>query len=267
MNRPEIKVRCRTDPLAFAKFGNPAFEQRDGGMWIAEHEGIAEVHYHKGALRETQFTRKIGGELDMTKPQLLDGKPWIDTTGLWADQIPNAKPKMGGTEHETFTMLATTQQDGYSGRHFDITMKDGRDIRLRGPWHGGAPDGYQEVYYYIDDRQEYKCRPGSRHYRTWHDRGGFFGLYVQHEVMIDILSTFQPHLELAWVERIIGKQTYRTVEPLMPETGLPKGIFVPVDECPGHQFSVTIGSAGPHDRCAFCELPRSQAGILESEAA
>jgi hypothetical protein len=259
MNRPELKVRCRVDPLAFSNSGNPVWEKRENGMWIAEQDGVAAVHYHEGAVREDKFTRRIGGEWDISKPQLLDGEPWIDTAGLWPDQIPNAKPKMGGFEHETYTMLATTQQQGYAGRHIDVTLKDGSTVRLRGPWHGGAPDGYMEVYYDIDDHIEKYAvqRPGRR--RKWHAIGGYFGLYVRTELMIDILSTFQPHVELAWVEQQVGNVVRRSFEPIVPQTGFPKGWFVPVEECPGHQFTVNWPPEGPNDPCAFCGTRRGEA--------
>lgn len=263
-NSPHLKVRCRTDPLAFAKFGNPAWEKVGSKTWIAERDGVAAVHYHEGAVRPAKFTRKIGGEWDITKPQLLDGEPWIDTTGLWPDQIPNAKPKMGGTEHETFTMLATTQQEGYAGRHFDITLKDGTDVRLRGPWHGGAPDGFVELYYDIDDHLAKTAgRPNNRWYRKWYARGGYFGLFMRPEVLLDIFATFLPHVPWA----MVADEKRCTLQPLRPETGLPKGFHVDPARCPGHRYGMTAYQSGPHpgDRCALCNERRDPSWVSPYE--
>jgi hypothetical protein len=110
-NSPELKVRCRTDPLAFTKDDNPVWlpgdsAARDGQTfkpgtraWIAEQDGVVTCHYHGGAITEQQFIRKIGGTYDATKPQLLDGQPWMDTAGLHPDQIANAKPKIHHVGH------------------------------------------------------------------------------------------------------------------------------------------------------------------------
>lgn len=243
-NRPSFKVRCRTDPLAFCDPGNPVWERRGKEMWIAEEGGVASVHYHSTAVSEATFTRKIGGEWDMSKPQLLDGKPWIDTAGLWPDQIANAKPKMGGTEHETYTMLATPKGEGYGGRSFDIMLKDGTPIRLRGPWFGGAPEGYHDISFDTDEHIFKYRRPGAKQVRPWHAQGGFFGLFVTTELLVDLLATFQPHLDLAIVEMANGR---RNIEPLVPATGRPKGDFVPVEQCPGHE-------RGAHGFCAYCHF-------------
>lgn len=43
----------------------------------------------------------------------------------------------------------TSQDRGYAGRGFNITMSDGRKACLRGPWHGTAPEDYklQDISY------------------------------------------------------------------------------------------------------------------------
>jgi hypothetical protein len=267
-NSPHLKVRCAADPLGFSDFGNPAWEKVGADCWIAERDGVASVHYHSGAVRPTEFTRKIGGEWDPTKPQLLDGRPWIDTAGLWPDQIANAKPKMGGLEHETFTMLATTQQDGYAGRHFDITLKDGTNVRLRGPWHSLAPKGFVSLYYDTDDHIQ-NCRSGWRVWRQrkWHELGGFFGLYVRTELVLDIFASFQPHAPWATIIETRKDGERRWIEPMRPETQMPKGWYVEPEGCPGHRYSLSSGEPKPYDSCVFCHERRDPAWRFPHEQA
>lgn len=230
-NRPQLKVRCRADPLAFSSFGNPAYDLREGGMWIAEQDGVASVHYHGGALRQTEFERHVR---------------WLENPA----QTNNWK---GEAEIEKYTMLATTQQDGYAGRHFDITLKDGSNVRLRGPWHGGSPDGFMEINYDIDDSIARNAGRVNRWWRPWHARGGYFGLYIRPQVVLDIFSTFLAHIEWCWVIEPDGR---RSLEPIRPETSMPKGWKVDVTDCPGHQFVKMGDKDHPWDACAFCERHR-----------
>ncbi len=255
-NSPHLHIRCSRDPLEFQWAGNPVWEKRANGMWIAEQDGVAAVHYHKGAVSLTSFQERVGwinGKFDAQLQDTLDGEPRVDRTGCWPDQP--GRPCMGGGIYETREILATTQQEGYAGRHIDITLKTGELVRLRGPWHGGAPEGYSEVYYYID-RPEDQRR--GRWWRPWYNRGGFFGLYVRTELLLDIFATFTPHVPWC-IHTTVNRhgETHR-LEPIRPEIGLPKGWHVAPDQCPGHRYGVTHYQSGPlpSDQCAFCEERR-----------
>lgn len=265
-NSPHLHVRCRHDPLAFANFGNPVWEKRGSKTWIAEHEGVASVHYHNGAVSRQPFIEHAGwidGKWNHDIQATLDGEPRFDRDGLWADQP--SKPFMGGGIFETRHMLATTQQEGYAGRHIDITLKNGDNVRLRGPWHGGAPEGYSEVYYYIDRDED--AKQSRRWWKPWYKRGGYFGLHVRTELLLDIFATYQPHVPWGTVTTpIIGGESTR-LEPLRPETGLPKGFYLDPDQCPGHRFSFNHYQTGPqpYDRCDFCEVRRDPSWVSPYE--
>lgn len=233
-NSPDIKVRCRTDPLAFTDDDAPVWERLGKDGWIAEHEGVARVHYHSGAVRETEFEEHVR---------------WI---------VPPSRENMwkGEAEKRKYTMLATTKQDGYGGRHFDIVLRDGTPVRLRGPWHGGAPEGFTEVYY---DTDEHLAKNGRfRNRPKWYQQGGFFGLVLRHELLLDIVATYQPHLRWGWVTTRTRDGERRVLEPLRPETDLPKGWYVKPSACPGHRFDKNVygGEDKPWDRCSLCNQSR-----------
>lgn len=258
-NSPSYMVRCATNPLAFTHHGAPAWRMftyqyggKSGRGWIAEREGVASCHYHDGAISMTEFEEHV----------------------RWLEKPSQANNWKGTAETRKYQMLATAQQDGYAGRHFDITLDAqeipiysretgtvmtkvarGTKLRLRGPWHGGAPEGYTETSYWVDaDAPKHgawiKTRP-------WYARGGYFGLYIKPEILLDILATYEPHVPWAITTETWGgkERIYRS--PLVPETGLPKGWRVHPDQCPGHDFIISQYATGrdrtrPSDSCRFC---------------
>ena len=268
-NRPDYKIRCREDPTAFTRDGSPVWtpfsEPGHSRGWRAEREGVAAVHYHGGAISVADFEEHV----------------------RWIDPPSQANGWKGEAETRKYQMLATAPQDGYAGRAFDITLdacslpvwsaaerraietaiERGTVIRLRGPWHGGAPEGYMEVHYDTDASIAQYGRPiGKRRPRPWYNLGGYFGLYVTPALFLDIAATYQPHIEWAWVDIPIGKETRRYLEPLVPETGLPKGVYVAPSDCPGHQY-VRGGPATqdhPSDRCKFCGEKRDPSWVYVS---
>lgn len=263
-NRPHLHIRCSRDPLEFSKAGAAVWDRFDclnylgkkSRGYIAECDGAAAVHYHDGAVALTPFQERVGwinGKFDPQLQDTLDGGPRVDRAGCWPDQP--GRPSMGGGIYETRQILATTQQEGYAGRHIDITLKSGELFRLRGPWHGGAPEGFIEVYYYIDRLEDQRR---GRWWRPWYNRGGFFGLYVRTELLLDIFATFQPHIAWCTVTEVNRFGESHRLEPMRPETALPKGWHVSPEDCPGHRYGMTSFQGGPHpgDRCTFCEQRR-----------
>jgi hypothetical protein len=268
-NRPSYMVRCKTDPLAFTTDGAPVWRRttyndgaKTGVAWIAERDGVASCHYHSGIVSMVEFEEHV----------------------RWIEKPSQANGWKGQEETRKFFMLATTQQDGYAGRHFDITLMaqeipvydpatrqttvtkvdHGTKLRLRGPWHGGAPAGYVETSYWIDNDKAW--RPKGR---KWFESGGYFGLLIKPEILLDILATFQPHVQWAMVtETLSGKDRYRP-EPLVPETGLPKGWHIHPDQCPRHDFVQSPWATGrdrtqPNDRCRFCNQQRRPGWVFLS---
>lgn len=260
-NRPEYKIRCRTDPLAFTDNNTPVWLPFDrpphARGWIAERDGVASVHYHGGALSIQSFEDHV----------------------RWITPPTQANAWKGEAETRRYEMLATTKQEGYGGRAFDITLDacrlpvsgvatdlpSGTPVRLRGPWHGGAPEGFMEVRYDLD-REISRYASSPRWRRPWFQRGGYFGLYIRPEVFLDIAATYQPHLEWAWVTETVGKTDFLRLEPLVPQTGLPKGMYVNPADCPGHDYARSGGGTSDHpfDRCKFCGEQREPGWVYVS---
>jgi len=249
-NRPRYKVRCRTDPLEFTRDGSPVWtwqkHKADSRCWKAERDGVAAVHYHGGRISMQTFDKHV----------------------RWIEKPSKENSWNGAEERSEYRMLATSHSEGYGGRHFDITMAEcelpvfadgvttmtkieaGTPLRLRGPWHGGAPDGYLEISYDIDEKIDESMGWRAHRRPPWYRRGGYFGLYIKPEVFLDIAATFQPHLEWVWVTDRVG----RHLEPLVPQTGLPKGLHVDPADCPGHDYTRSGSSTNdnPFDQCKFC---------------
>jgi len=95
-------------------------------LYIAESEGRVKWHSHNDLLSEIDYETKF--------------LEW----GKKANGTPDYNVRIAETEKR----WATSQSEGYGGRHFPITMKDGRKAVLRGPWHTKCPPGYQEITTY-----------------------------------------------------------------------------------------------------------------------
>lgn len=267
-NRPSFKVRCAHDPLDFTTSGAPVwrmFEWHDGKKkgrgWIAEREGVAACHYHDGTISMQEFEERV----------------------RWVVNPCQANNWKGEAETRKYQMLATSKQEGYAGRHFDITLaaqhipiysrehgtvltkvEHGTKLRLQGPWHGGAPSGYLETSYWIDDEKAWKPKD-----RKWFESSGYFGLYIKPELLLDIMATYQSHVPWARVTETRGNEDCVRLEPLIPEVGLPKRWLVHPDQCPGHEYVLSPFATGrdrrhPNDSCRFCGTKRQPGWVYVS---
>ncbi len=174
------------------------FERHDT-MFIARHpDGRAEVYYQKGKLTGVMMKRfrHADGRMSEYAYGGIDGEP---PPGEWIETM----------------RFCTPQEQGFGGAHIDITMVDGAPVTLRGPWHGGAPDGYQEVAY-VD--QSDGNPQWVRRRKGWWDTTATGGLFIQYSTFIRMFARFQPHLRLASVNEGLGAR----IQPLKPEWREPK---------------------------------------------
>jgi len=148
-----------------------------GKVWTAEGRDYRARHFdgrmsqltHSGALRPTMlrmFRAEDGSLHEYRTPHTRPGE-WVEVEGL-----------------------ATTQQEGFGGAHYHLTMADGSQIVLRGPWATTPPKGYVEVSYVDVSRYTHSDRP-------WHNTGGVGGLFITADLFIRAMSRFAPHLRLA----------------------------------------------------------------------
>lgn len=181
--------------------------KRTGSRYTAEHEdGRMEQYAHDGAvgLHNVELFKRADGSLHKVRrhgePEWT-AEPFGYEPGDWV-QAP---------------VLATTKQQGFGGAIVWVTLDDGRELALRGPWHVGAPQGFTEVAFVNMEDRFYPNRQ-----RPWHARGGIGGLYLRDETFVRIMARFLPHLPLASVT--YGGAT--TLEPFKAEWGEPKRLVL-----------------------------------------
>lgn len=184
-NSPDVTLKIRGSACGWTD----QRWHREGEMYIARHEdGRAEVHYHKGAV----------SIVELKDERLIGTMPHKD--------LPTIKVR------------ATTQQDGYAGRHIWLTMDDGEPLVLRGPWHGGAPSGYVEVYTVDMDYSGNKNPDRWNRARRWFKRSKTYGLYITEDLFFRIVARYCPHVCIARVNHSYGSR----VDVYRAEWGMPK---------------------------------------------
>jgi hypothetical protein len=188
------------------------------GVYTAKHEdGRLEQHAHDGAVswgKVRMFRSSLTGLVTQHRPSCrIDDNPggmsWTYPDGRTETHAPG--------EWEDVDHLVTTQQQGYAGRHFRILRDDGRYVMLRGPWHIGEPDGYHGVTTTDCSKPDLWIQKNGF---KWWRRTGCFGLFLRSDVLINIISRYQPHVRLAAVTRSYGGPY---LEPIKPEWEAPKG--------------------------------------------
>lgn len=209
-NAPSFKLKSRGN---LRRWPNKWFK-RIGDCWLAEApDGRAEAYYQGGALAPVMLKRfqTLDGKLHAYRPQTGQRI----TEELEGGGTINHVPYDDG-EWVEVERLCTRQEQGFGGSHIDITMEDGTEVTLRGPWHGPCPDGFVELAY-VDTTDRYYSAY-SRTWPQWHQRGGTGGLLVRQELFQRLFARFLPHLTLVQVNTGNGDR----LQPLKPEWREPK---------------------------------------------
>ena len=184
-NTPHYTIKATAE---LRSWPNKRFH-KDGSRYMAvSDDGRAEVYYHDGPISMTPIRRFRAADGTIRKFPKRFGSHWDDLEpGEWVD-VP---------------MLATTQQQGFGGSHYDLQMDDGTVVVLRGPWHGGAPSGFVECAYVFTDRTFYKrrkkrwARDIAR--RPWWKETATGGVFVTEDLFMRILARFAPECRCARV--------------------------------------------------------------------
>lgn len=204
-NPPDYKLKVIGDARTWP---DKRFELRGDNMWIAEHpDGRAEVYYQTAVGMKRDKVKRWRDAADGSLHKYPRTLPRVeDETGSYCPNAPG--------EWVDIETMCTVQQEGFGGAHIDITMKDGSQITLRGPWAGGAPTGYIDVSYQDVTCQYFKSWKGT----PWYARGGVGGLFITHDLFERLFARFQPHLFLANVNEGLGFQ----LQAINPHWGEPK---------------------------------------------
>lgn len=207
-NDPHYKLKSNTD---LRKWEHKRFT-REGARFIAvAPDGRAEVYYQDGALRPTpiKMWQAASGEL-LQQPRWRETKPGHvgpDLDGEWVE----------------VERLCTPQEQGFGGSHIHITMTDGAEVVLRGPWHGGAPAGFVECAYidWVGTRPRGR-RPWIGNGPAWLRTTAIGGLFLREDAFIGIFARYAPHLRLM---RLTEGGRSR-VQAVKPEWDAPKCVIL-----------------------------------------
>lgn len=186
----------------------------EGSRFMAvSDDGRASVYYQDGPLHfdSVRRFRTADGKLHVYPPQ----ENHRAVAGEWVE----------------VQRLCTRQEKGFGGSHIDITLLDGTEATLRGPWHGGAPNGFVEFAYCDMTTDVFKnhnknaamWKKRSKHVSYWNSWGtACGGLFLSHETFMMIFARFKPHLRLAWVNEGRGER----LQAMKPEWTEPKPIML-----------------------------------------
>lgn len=209
--------------------------------YISSHEdGRASVMYHDGAVSPVAVWRVFAGDAPVTYkwtvPERTTGESWVAAAsregfkhlelcrahGNVLETYSGVKAKSSDLHVVVKELSATTQQQGFGGDGYMLSMADGTELLLRGPWHGGAPTGYVEVST-VDTSSKYHRSGRRERFLPWHKAGGTCGgLYIAEELMLRAVAHFCPHIGIARVTHSYGVR----LEPYQLQWNMPKaGVY------------------------------------------
>lgn len=213
-NPPDVRLKVRGD----VRIWEGKTFTCTKGLYQAKHpDGRLEQYAHSGPVSKVmlQQFRSADGAIRHDRRY---GPQWGDEPGF-GSSIDGVRSGFEPGEYVEVECLATPKQEGFGGSPIWVAMEDGREICLRGPWHVGSPEGYCETAYVnMDDAWNRRVNRD----RPWWKFTARGGLYVTHDLMIRILSTFLPHLDLAWVDYGYAKG----IEVIKPEWDAPKAVMM-----------------------------------------
>lgn len=225
-NAPSVILKTTGD---VRQWDDKRWAKEDAKTYIARHpDGRAAVLYHDGPVSKAAAWRVFVGDKPFTHtwtvPDRRNGESWETAAQRAGDEhlakcrridelYSEEKP---AKEYRIVVKLLeiTTLQGGFGGDGYLLAMQDGTERMLRGPWHGGAPQGYVEVSGYDSTSDA----TGWERSRKWYRRGGYAGLYITEDLFLRIMARYCPHVPIMRVEHSYGSR----LEPYRVEWGAPK---------------------------------------------
>ncbi|KVL59297.1 hypothetical protein WT01_15830 [Burkholderia cepacia] len=237
-NAPDVKLKVSGNVLDWA---GKTWAKEGNAMHIARSDdGRAAVLYHRGAITRMAAWRVFANgspfTIEWTVPQSrLGGESWEDAARREGEKhlayiqsfdsdMPAAYGKVirRADCHLIVKVLDVTErQEGFGGSGYLLSMTDGSERLLRGPWHGGAPAGYVEVTAVDTSKSPDKWEAR----RAWHRRGGYAGLYITEDLFLRIMARHCAHVPIARVQRTYGTR----LEPFRVEWGVPKSEIIELE--------------------------------------
>ncbi len=202
--------------------------------YISRHpDGRASILYHDGAVSLCGAWRIMrAGKQETHQWRVVDpyrGEAPKQTALRKANEHMAQVAKFSMPEEqaertvEVKAVKATSLQGGFGGDGYWLTMMDGSELVLRGPWHGGAPAGYVETGVCDVTAESYIRDTNSRWYRgkPWFQRGGGPSVYLTEELYLRIMARYCPHAPIARVKHGYGAR----LEPFRAEWEAPKALI------------------------------------------
>lgn len=227
MNAPAVKLKTIGDAR---NWDDKRWSKEDSATYIARSDdGRAEVLYHDGPVTRMATWRVFDGDKPVTyhwsvPEQRNLGESWeeaaqrageahLEKCRHFREMYPSDKPARDD-RIVIKSLDVTTKQSGFGGDGYLLSMTDGSERLLRGPWHGGAPTGYVEVTGLAVSSEPSKWES----VRPWYKRGGYAGLYITEDLFLRIIARFCPHVGMARVHHSYGPR----IEPFRVEWGMVK---------------------------------------------
>lgn len=182
-NPPSIELLCAEYP----DWGEKPIYQHIGEYFIAKSkDGRCRTYKHGGRIGMHTHRVWVSERTGQVSPHPRQGE-----AGRWEDR----------------PMLSTTRSDGFGGSKIFITLDDGRDLILWGPWSAGNPSGYQESALWIGKGNKI-------------DRKRLSGVAsaFSHDLIIRAAAVYLPHVELA----LVTNNGRTSLEAILPGLWVPK---------------------------------------------
>jgi hypothetical protein len=251
-NAPTLTVKVRGN---VRQWDGMVWSKVNGKCYMARHaDGRAEVLYHDGGVFRAVAWRIFAGDEPVTyrwtvaeprhgetmeQAATREAQKHLDLvkshSGKTMQSYRNKRVKLDDCRAEFKTLDVTSQQGGFGGDGYLLTMDDGSERMLRGPWHGGAPDGFVEITV-VDVEQD---RSAWLTRKPWYRRGGT-GTYVTEDLFLRIVAAHQPHAGVARVGHKYGSR----LEPFNLDWDMPKALAYSLE----HQRAQRGEPAGKHWR-------------------
>ena len=220
-NAPHIRFKVTGD---LYRWPGQVWE-KEGDAYFTKHEdGRMRVYYHNGAVSECGAWRTMLDSKQETYawifanclPGETGNEAALRAANAHLENVNKFDPERASRRVlETRAVQATTKQGGFGGDCYFLTMKDGSEIGLRGPWSGGPLPGYVEV---VTHDIEHAYHPT----RQWYQNCGLAGLCVTEELFIKIISHYCPEIRLARINKGYGIR----LEPYKAEWNMPKSFYL-----------------------------------------